>query len=105
MIEVTIESDRYSDETRKLEDQFKEAIYIDLDSRNLDYGSVSREKIAEVSTDLRSKHAAAIESFEAAFARDEVKAGSSQSDAQLRAKTYVSDYFQSLWDVQMDLNK
>ena len=104
MSEVNIESTTYSDHTRELEDAFKEAIYIDVDRRALDYGSITREEISAITNELRQKHADVIAKFEESFVADEAASGSSKANAASRAAAYVDDYFQSLWDVQIDLN-
>jgi hypothetical protein len=104
MTEVNIESATYSDHTRELEDAFKEAIYVDVDQRALDYETITREEIAAITNELRQKHADVIAKFAESFVADEAAAGSSKADAELRAAAYVDDYFQSLLDVQIDLN-
>lgn len=104
MTEVNIESATYSDHTRELEDAFKEAIYVDVDQRALDYEAITREGITAITNELRQKHADVIAKFAESFVTDETAAGSSKADAELRAAAYVDDYFQSLWDVQIDLN-
>jgi cell fate (sporulation/competence/biofilm development) regulator YmcA (YheA/YmcA/DUF963 family) len=104
MTEVNIESTTYSDHSRELEGAFKEAIYVDVDQRALDYESISREEISTITNELRQKHADVIANFKKSFVADETASGSSEADAELRAAAYVDDYFQSLWDVQIDLN-
>lgn len=104
-MEIDIEAERYSDQTRDLEDRFKEAVYVDLEGLGIDYQSLTDLQMAEVSDKLKAKHRAAIEAFETAFVSDEVTAGTPQTEALTRAQGYVDDYFQSLWDVQIDLNK
>jgi hypothetical protein len=104
VMEVDIESDRYADRTRELEDRFKEVVYVDLNGHEIDYSTVTDRHMAEVSRYLRNDHSAEIEAFETAFIADEVKAGATNAEARARAKAYVDDYFQSLWDVQINLN-
>ena len=104
MTEINIESATYSDHTREFEDAFKEAIYVDVDQRALDYEAITREEISAITNELRRKHADVITKFTESFVADETATGSPKADAEFRAASYVDEYFQSLWDVQIDLN-
>jgi hypothetical protein len=105
MSDVDLDNPNYSEETRNAFDEAFQALYLDVESMNLNYSSITRPEIEQASSDLIARHGAAVEAFENAFVRDEIASGASEENARQRAYAHIVQSVDDIWDVQIDLSR